>query len=113
MIVYHGAVYFYVWLLHGVFRLLGNYASAGIWVQIVRSSSSSSFPFRFYRSSPLVDPSCPEGSSSPDRILLHRFAVSRASFAEEKGVHLTVLGALLAMGMLAAGFLLDRTFSIL
>ena len=38
--------------------------------------------------------------------LLHRFAVSRASFAEEKGVHLTVLGALLAMGMLAAGFLL-------
>ncbi len=37
----HGAVYFYVWLLHGVFRLLGNHASAGIWVQIVLQLAAS------------------------------------------------------------------------
>ncbi len=37
----HGAVYFYVRLLHVVFRLLGNYAAAGIWVQIVLQMAAS------------------------------------------------------------------------
>lgn len=31
----HGAVYFYVWMLHMVFGLLGNHFLAGIWFQIV------------------------------------------------------------------------------
>ncbi len=30
----HGAVFFYVQLLHGVLALFGNYAAVGIWVQI-------------------------------------------------------------------------------
>lgn len=37
----HGAVYFYVWFLHGIFLLLGNHAVAGIWVQIVLQLAAS------------------------------------------------------------------------
>ncbi len=45
----HGAVYFYVWLLHGVLLLLGNYASAGIWVQIVLQLAASFLLFLVVR----------------------------------------------------------------
>ncbi len=31
----HGAAYYYVWMLHAVFVLLGNHFQAGIWLQIV------------------------------------------------------------------------------
>lgn len=45
----HGAVYFYVWLLRGVFLLLGNYAVAGIWVQIVLQMAASLLLFLVVR----------------------------------------------------------------
>lgn len=37
----HGAVYFYVQLLHGVFYFLGNKFAAGIWLQIVLQLSGA------------------------------------------------------------------------
>lgn len=37
----HGAVYFYLQLLHGAFRLLGNQYIAGIWLQIVLQMAGS------------------------------------------------------------------------
>lgn len=45
----HGAVYFYTLLLHGVFVLVGNYASAGIWLQIGLQLASVFFLFLIVR----------------------------------------------------------------
>ena len=45
----HGAVYFYVRLLRGVFLLLGNYAVAGIWVQIMLQMAASLLLFLVVR----------------------------------------------------------------
>jgi hypothetical protein len=39
--IVHGAVYFYVQLLHGAFRLLGNRYIVGIWLQIVLQLAGS------------------------------------------------------------------------
>ncbi len=44
-----GAVYFYVQVLHVVFLLLGNHASAGVWVQIVLQLAASFLLFLVMR----------------------------------------------------------------
>lgn len=45
----HGAVYFYVQLLHVVFRLVGNHPVAGIWMQIVLQLTASLLLFFLVR----------------------------------------------------------------